>query len=145
MKLWIPFALLASIFAALVAVFSKKCFACPAIDFVLVTALTTLISAAFIVIVALFMGKGKLLSAIDTKTYVFIVLTGIAACLSSLCYFFALNDAPTQHVPAADAFSRMGALFVLLIGVIGFQEQITIQTILGGLFLILGAGFLSIR
>ena len=107
---WILFALLAAVFAALVAIFGKLGVA--DIDSTLATTVRAVVMAVFLIVVAFSLGKAKLLGTIDSRAFTFIFFSGIAGALSWLFYFFALKTGPAGAVAALD---RLSVVFVLLL------------------------------
>lgn len=137
---WILFALLSAVFAALVAIFGKV--GIQSLDSTLATTVRAVIMAVFLSIVALSLGKGKLLTTIDNKALFYIALSGIAGALSWLAYFVALRTGPASGVAALD---RLSVVFVLLFAVLFLAEQFTWKTGLGAVLITIGAILLTIR
>lgn len=79
MTSWIIFALLAALFAALVAVLGK--IGLQNFDSTLATTVRSVIMAAFLTVTTLALGKAKLLPLLDTKALLFIALSGVAGAL----------------------------------------------------------------
>lgn len=145
MKLWIPLALLSAAFSALVALLTKKCFACSNMDAIVATAINAFVGTSFIVLVALTLGKIKLLPTYDSQAYTLIILAGIAGCLSTLCYFFALKIAPPQYLPAVVAFYQLSVAFALIFAVIGFGDRPTVTSVAGTVLMVAGALLLAFK
>jgi bacterial/archaeal transporter family protein len=131
---WIIFALLAAVFAALVAILGKV--GIQQIDSTLATTVRAVIMALFLVIVAVSLGKTKLLHTIDNRALLFIALSGIAGALSWLAYFFALKTGPASAVAALD---RLSVVFVLIFAILFLSEQLTWKSGLGAVLLTAGA------
>lgn len=125
-KPWIFFAFLSALFAALVAIFGK--IGIKGIDSTLATTVRAVIMATFLVIVSLVMGKGSLLSTINNKALLFIILAGLAGALSWLAYFYALKVGPVSGVAVLDRFS---VVLVVLMAAIFLGEVLTWKTIIG--------------
>ena len=140
MASWILFALLAAVFAALVAIFGK--IGIQNVDSTLATTVRSVIMAGFLTITALALGKAKLLSTIDNKALLFITLSGIAGALSWLAYFVALRTGPASAVAALD---RLSVVFVLLFAVLFLSEQFTWKTGLGAALITAGAILMTLR
>ncbi len=87
MPLWIMYALLSAVFAALVAVFGK--IGLKNIDSTLATTVRSVIMAIFLVLVSVSLKKTSLLHTIEGKALLFIVLSGMAGAMSWLFYFYA--------------------------------------------------------
>jgi len=131
---WIIFALLSALAAALVAIFGKIGVA--HLDTTLATTVRSIIMTLFLLIVALALGKFKLVGTIDNKAFTFIALSGLAGALSWLFYFFALRFGPASGVAALD---RLSVVFVVIFAALFLAEQLTWKIGLGALFITAGA------
>jgi len=131
---WIIFALLSALAAALVAIFGKMGVA--HLDTILATSVRSIIMTLFLLIVALALGKFKLVGTIDNKAFTFIALSGLAGALSWLFYFFALRFGPASGVAALD---RLSVVFVVIFAALFLAEQLTWKIGLGALFITAGA------
>ncbi len=140
MASWIIFALLAAVFAALVAILGK--IGIQNIDSTLATTVRSIIMAGFLTVSALVFGKAKLLTTIDSKALLFIAASGIAGALSWLTYFIALKTGPAPGVAALD---RLSVVFVLLLSAVFLAEQITWKTGLGALLITAGAILMTVK
>ena len=137
---WIIFAILSAAFAALVAIFGKIGIA--NLDSTLATTVRAVIMAAFLVAVALLLGKAKLFATIDNKALAFIALSGVAGAMSWLFYFLALKLGPASGVAALD---RLSVVFVLILAVLFLSESLTWKSGVGAAFLTAGAVMMSIK
>jgi len=97
--------------------------------------------AAFLVVVALSLGKFEMISSIAGKPLVFIILSGIAGALSWLFYFFALKYGPASAVAAID---RTSVVFVLIFAVLFLAEKLTLNSAAGALLVAIGAILMSL-
>lgn len=140
MPVWIIYALLAAVFAALVAILGKV--GLEGLDTTLATTVRAVIMAAFLVIVSLLLGKSSLLGSITSKPLLFITASGIAGALSWLFYFFALKHGPASAVAALD---RLSVVFVLILAILFLGEHLTWKTGLGAMLVAVGAVLMSLR
>lgn len=101
--MWFLFAVLSSVFAALTSILAKV--GIQGVDSALVTALRTAVVLAMSWVMVFVAGKEHQISAISTKSWVFIVLSGLATGFSWLCYFYALKNGPASKVAPIDKFS----------------------------------------
>ena len=134
--LWLVYALLSAIFAALVAIFGK--IGLQGIDSTAATAIRSCIMAFFLIGVILAFGKTADLAPIfsDNTAIKFIVLSGVAGALSWLFYFLALQSANvTQIVP----IDRMSVIFALVLAVLFLGEKVTLQVMAGSVLIVIGA------
>ncbi|HTN96128.1 MAG TPA: EamA family transporter, partial [Nordella sp.] len=86
---WQFWALLSAMFAALTALFAKV--GIENVDSDLATFIRTLIIAAVLAGILAAMGKFQSPASISGRTYVFLILSGLATGASWLCYFRALK------------------------------------------------------
>ena len=131
--MYILFALLSAVSAALVAIFGK--IGLGKVDTTLATAIRAVVMAVLLVIAAIILKKWGL-SQISNKAYLFIFLAGLAGAASWLFYFLALNLGPATSVAALD---RLSVVFVILFAALFLGESLTIKSVLGGLLIISGA------
>ncbi len=131
--MYLLFALLSAVFAALVAVFGK--IGLGKVDTTLATAIRAIVMALLLV-AATFALKKWDLSQITNKAYLYIFLAGLSGALSWFFYFFALKLGPATSVAAID---RLSVVFVILFAALFLGESLTIKSVLGGLLIVLGA------
>lgn len=100
---WLVWALLSAVFAALTAIFAKV--GIQGVD----SDLATLVRSAIIIVVlsafVWFTGKWKNPLALPPRTWLFLVLSGLATGASWLCYFRALQIGDAAKVAPVDKFS----------------------------------------
>lgn len=140
MTAWIIYALLAAIFAALVAIFGK--IGLQDIDTTLATTVRAVIMATFLVVISLALGKSSALTSITSKPLFFITASGIAGALSWLFYFFALKHGPA---PAVAALDRLSVVFVLVLAILFLGDELTWKSALGATLVTAGAVLMSIK
>ena len=116
MPAWIAYALVAAVFAALVAVLGKV--GVRNVDTTLATAVRAVVMMVVLAVVATALGKVRQLSSIDGRSFLFIVLSGLAGAASWLFYFVALKHGPAAGVSALDRTS-VALVFVLAILFLG--------------------------
>jgi transporter family protein len=113
---WFYWAILSAAFAALTAIFAK--IGLEGVDSDLATLVRTVV--IFFVLAAFIVATGKWSNplALPSKTWLFLVLSGLATGASWVCYFRALKIGDASKVAPVDKFSVvLVALFaVLLLG-----------------------------
>ncbi len=134
MQLWLVFALLSALFAALVAIFGK--IGIEKIDPTLATTLRAVIMFAMLVGIVLFQKKFSGIGAIDGKAWIFIALSGLAGALSWLFYFRALKLGPVSGVVTID---RLSIAFAVIFAILFLGEKLTLKLALGSVIMIIGA------
>lgn len=134
--LWLIFALLSAITAALVSIFGK--IGLKGIDANTATAVRSIIMAAFLVFVVLIQGKLNQMPSIisNKKTIVFIVLSGIAGALSWLFYFMSLNFGKVSQVAPID---KLSVVFAVILSILFLGEKVSIISGLGVGLIAIGA------
>ena len=137
MPIWIIFALLSAVFAALVAIFGK--IGISSIDPTLATTVRAIIMALFLSITSLFLGKWQLIETITPKPFWFIVLSGIAGATSWLFYFIAIKYGPVTGVAGLD---RLSVVFVVIFAAIFLAETINLKVAIGAALITIGALFM---
>ena len=140
-QLWLIFALLSAVTAALVAVFGK--IGLQSIDANTATAIRSVIMAVFLILVVACQGNLKQIPVImaDKRAITFIALSGIAGALSWLFYFLALKIGKVAQVAPIDKLSVVIAsiLAVTLLG-----EKISVLNGIGIALISLGAVFVAL-
>lgn len=111
---WLIYALLSALFAALTAILAKLGVA--AIPSTLATAIRTVVILIFAWSIAFARGEHQHMGALDKRSLVFLLLSGITTGLSWLAYFRALQLGPASRVAPVDKLSL--ALTVVLAVVI---------------------------
>ena len=139
--MWFFYALLSSVFAALVAIFGK--IGLQGVDSTLATTVRSVIMALFLVLSSLTLGKfqGFSLGVFESKTWIFIILSGVAGAMSWLFYFFALKMGLASRVVAID---RLSLVFAVILAAIFLGETLSFKVILGAIFMVAGALLISL-
>ena len=138
MPLWIGYALLAAVFAALVAIFGKV--GVREVDATLATAVRAVIMAVFLGTAAVALGKTGGIGDISRRSFLFIVLSGAAGAASWLFYFIALREGPATGVAALD---RLSVVIVFILAVIFLGEAFTPKAAIGAALVVVGAILLT--
>lgn len=143
--MYIFYALLSSIFAALTAILIKIGLA--NINSNLATAIRTIIILIMSWIIVFYTNSVnhqntiETIKNLNTKTIVFIMLSGIATGLSWLFYFKALQIGNVNKVIVID---KLSIVFTIILAAIFLQEAITIKTIIGALLIVAGTLVISL-
>ena len=141
-RMWLIFAILSAVFAAATAVLAK--IGIDGVDSNLATAIRTVvvvIMAWAVVIVAHWIGHpgqslGAMISSISSRSWLFIILSGIATGASWLCYFYAIKNGDVSKVVPID---KCSLVLTIIFAVIFLGESFTWKTILGCLLLLAGS------
>lgn len=140
--IWLIYALLSAVFAALVAVFAK--IGLQGVDTNLATAIRAFIMFVFLFVVVLIQGKlGQIGDFFSTsKVFWFIIFSGIAGALSWLFYFVALKYGSVGQVVTVD---RLSIVFAIVFAFLILNEKITLQKSLGVLLIVVGAIIIALE
>ena len=131
--MWVVFALLSAVFAALTSIFAK--IGIENVNSNLATAIRTVIVLVMAWLIVFATGKHQQIVDISTKSWIFLALSGLATGLSWLCYFYALQIGEASKVVPVDKFSVVITM-VMAFFILG--EVITMKTIIGGLLITAG-------
>src|ERR1700757_1434971 len=134
---WFIWALLSAFFAGLTAVLAKV--GVEHVDSNLATAIRTVVILIFAWSVAL-LTKSQSISAIGRKTWIFLILSGIATGLSWLCYFRALQLGEASQVAPVD---KMSVVIAIALAAIFLHERVTWHHWVGGILILMGAVVLA--
>ena len=130
---WFMWALLSAFFAGVTAILAKV--GVKDISSNLATAIRTVVILIFAWMVAL-MTRHQSIASIATRTWVFLVLSGIATGLSWLCYFRALQLGEASRVAPVD---KLSVVIAIALAAIFLHEHLTWHHWLGGSLIFTGA------
>lgn len=137
---WIFWALLSACFAALTAVFAKV-----GVEHVNSDAATLIRTIVILVVLTAMVGfSGQLRSVANasSRTYLFLVLSGLATGASWLCYFRALSLADASRVAPLD---KLSVVLVAVFGVVFLGERLSLINWLGIAMIGAGAWLVTLR
>jgi transporter family protein len=134
---WAGYALLAALFAALVAVLGKV--GVKHVDTTLATAVRATVMMVVLVAAAIALGKTQI-SSIDGRSFLFIVLSGLAGAASWLFYFVALKHGPAAGVAA---FDRLSVALVFVLAILFLGDPFSWKGAAGAGLVVIGAILLS--
>lgn len=131
---WILFALGSAFFAGLTALFGKIGVA--GINSNLATFIRTIVILAVTAAILSLRDEWQPSAPIQPKTWLFLVLSGIATGLSWLCYYRALQLGPVSKVAPID---KLSVVFAIALGVSFIGESLTWPTAIGGGLIVAGS------
>ena len=139
--MWLVYAFLSAVTAALVAIFAKL--GLKEVDTILATTLRAVIMGAFFILVSLGLGKfaGFGASTILLKDWFLILLSALAGALSWLFFYQALSVGPTVAVTVID---KLSVVFTAVLAIIVLAEGITFQAGIGLILVFLGTLLVSV-
>jgi transporter family protein len=137
---WLPWAVLSAFFAGITAILAKK--GVEGVDSNLATAVRTSVVVVFswLMVLVATPADARSLSGLSRRTWVFLVLSGLATGLSWLCYFRALQLGPASRVAPVD---KLSVVFAILLAVLVLHEKLAWHHWLGGSLILLGALLLA--
>jgi transporter family protein len=132
--MWILFALLAAVSAAVVTVLSKAGIknVDPNLAFAIQAVLIIIISWGVVVV----QGAVPQLKSIDGRSWIYLVIAGVFTTLSSLLTFQALKLGDASKV---NPLERVSLVFAILFAALFLKEKITPQIIIGAVLMAAGA------
>lgn len=131
--MWFVFALLSAVFAALTSILAK--IGIDGINSNLATAIRTAVVLVMAWGIVFITGTQNQVSNISQKSWIFLILSGLATGLSWLCYFKALQIGDASKVVPVDKFS---IVITMLLAFIVLNETVNMKTILGGILITIG-------
>lgn len=137
--MYIIYALLASVFSGLTSVFAKT--GIKNIDSLLATFLRTIVISLFLFLIAIWKENLNDIFLLDTKTILFLILSGISNTLLWICYFKALDLGTVSKVTPVD---KTSIVLTLILSSLFLNEKITTIKIIS-IVLILSGTFLTIK
>ncbi len=137
---WQFWALLSAIFAALTAIFAKVGVANISSDFA--TLIRTIVIVAFAGLIVAATGQFQRPGEISGRTWLFLILSGLATGASWLCYFRALKLGQAAQVAPLD---KLSVVLVAVFGAIFLGEKLSGMNWLGVALIALGAVLVALR
>jgi transporter family protein len=131
---WLFWALLSAIFAALTAIFAKIGVADINSNFA--TFIRTIVVIAALAGILSLTGGWQAPGTISTRTYVFLLLSGLGTGASWLCYFHALKIGEAAKVAPID---KLSVVMVAIFGVAFLGERLSLVNWAGVALIALGA------
>lgn len=137
---WQFWALLSAVFAALTALFAKV--GIENVNSDLATFIRTLIILAVLAAILAATGQFQSPSSISGRSYLFLVLSGLATGASWLCYFRALKIGDAARVAPVD---KLSVVIVAVFGVLFLGERLSAVNWLGVVLCTAGIILVAIR
>jgi len=131
---WYIAAFLSAIFAALTSILAKIGIA--NINSNLATAIRTTVILIFTWGIAIAQGTLPSLKQIERKSFIFLVLSGIATGLSWLFYFYALKIGEAKKVVPID---KLSLVITIIFAALILKEKMTLQVVFGSILMTAGA------
>ena len=126
MNMWMVFALLSAFFAALTSILAK--IGINGVHSNLATAVRTVVVLAMSWLMVFVTNQQTGLSEISKKSWIFLILSGLATGASWLCYYRALQLGNVAEVAAID---KLSIVITVFLAVIFLQDTLMIKTLIG--------------
>lgn len=130
---WWVWALLSAFFAALTTIFAK--IGIENVNSNLATAIRTIVILVIAWGIVMARGEAVGMSGLSQRTWIFLVLSGIATGLSWLAYFRALQLGKASLVAPID---KSSLVMIIVLSAIFLREPLTWKAIVGGLLIMGG-------
>ncbi len=131
--MWFIPAALSAVFAALTSVLAK--IGLGGVNSTLATAIRTGIVLVMSWVMVFISGTQSQVPTIPAKSWVFLVLSGLATGASWLCYYKALTMGETAKVVTVDKFSL---IITIVLAAVLLHEHIGVKEIIGGILITAG-------
>lgn len=131
--MWFVFALLSAVFAALTSILAKV--GIEGVNSNLATALRTLVVLAMAWMMVFVTNAQGGIGAISRKSWLFLILSGLATGASWLCYYKALQIGEASKVVPID---KLSIVFTLVLAWTFLHEQVNTKSIFGCLLIVAG-------
>ncbi len=135
--MWFLFALLSSVFAALTSILAKV--GIEGVNSNLATAVRTVMVVIMAWVVVFMTNTQNGLPDIGRKSWIFLILSGLATGASWICYYKALQMGEASKVVPVDKFS---IVLTVILAFLFLHEQITIKKLIGILLITAGTFFM---
>ena len=131
--MWFVFALLSAVFAALTSILAK--IGIDGVNSNLATAIRTTVVLVMSWGMVLLTNTFGTMSQIDKKSWIFLILSGLATGASWLCYYKALQTGSVSKVVPID---KLSVVITLVLAFVFLHEQFTTKSLIGCILIGLG-------
>lgn len=131
--LWALFAVLSAVFAALTSILAK--IGIENVDSNLATAVRTVVVVAMSWLMVFVTNAQSGLTNISKKSWIFLILSGLATGASWLCYYKAIQMGKVSKVVPID---KMSVVITLILAVVFLHEDFNAKSIIGAVLITVG-------
>ena len=131
--MWFVFALLSAIFAALTSILAKV--GIDGVNSNLATAIRTMVVVVMAWGMVFLTNAQSGLADISRKSWLFLILSGLATGASWLCYYKALQMGQVQKVVPID---KLSVVFTLIMAFVFLHEKFTVKSLIGCILIAAG-------
>ncbi len=133
--MWFIFAILSAVFAALTSILAKV--GINGVNSNLATAIRTMVVVLMSWGMVFITNAQSTITEIDRKSWLFLILSGLATGASWLCYYKALQSGDVTKVVPID---KLSVVFTLVLAFVFLHEKFDIKSLIG--CILIGAGTL---
>ena len=137
--MWFVFALLSAVFAALTSILAK--IGIGEVNSNLATAIRTIVVVLMAWGIVFMTNAQRGLSEIGRKSWIFLILSGLATGASWLCYYKALQMGDASKVVPID---KLSVVITLVLAVIFLHEEFTVKSAIGAVLITAGTIILAL-
>lgn len=137
--MWFVFALGSAVFAALTSILAK--IGMDGLNSNLATAIRTMIVVAMAWAMVFLTNSQSGIFAISKKSWIFLILSGLATGASWLCYYKALQLGEVSKVVPVD---KLSVVITLVLAFIFLHEKFTAKSLIGCILITVGTLFLAV-
>ena len=131
--MWFVFAILSSIFAALTSILAK--IGIEGVNSNLATAVRTIVVVFMAWFMVFITGNQNGIMDISKKSWLFLILSGLATGASWLCYYKALQLGEASKVVPID---KLSIVITIILAFVFLGEQITLKSLIGCTLIVAG-------
>lgn len=131
--MWLIFAILSAVFAAATSILAK--IGIDGVNSNLATAIRTVVVLVMAWGIVLITHAGTGISSITPRSWLFLILSGLATGASWLCYFYAIKLGDVSKVVPID---KCSLVLTIILAAIFLGEAFTWKTLLGSLLIVTG-------
>ena len=131
--MWLILAICSALFAALTSILAK--IGIDGVDSTLATAIRTVVVVLLSWGMVFITNTQNGILEISKKSWIFLILSGLATGLSWLCYYKAIQLGSVSKVVPID---KMSTVLSIILAVVILHEQITIKSVIGCILLTAG-------
>ena len=131
--MWLVFALLSAVFAALTSILAKV--GIEKVDSTLATAIRTAVVVGMSWLMVFVTNTQSGISNISKKSWIFLILSGLATGASWLCYYKAIQIGDVSKVVPVD---KLSVVITLVLAFVFLHEEFTLKSVIGCILIAAG-------
>lgn len=131
--MWVVFAVLSAVFAALTSILAKV--GIDGVNSNLATAIRTVVVLVMAWVMVFITNTQNGITSIDKKSWIFLILSGLATGASWLCYYRAIQIGEVSKVVPID---KMSVVITLVLAFVFLHENFTIKSLIGSILIAAG-------